>query len=198
MVLPRSNRGLGGGMTLLASSANPPFPPITFDSLSCAWAVRMAPAFSDAVASPRRRAMKRATRTGCLSLRAFTIPRLRSYTTLHSSLRAGCRRPSRGQLEGPRPVTPPALPPLEACTGTDRTHLSWRQRWPNRFGTARARAWSCCTVTGRPVPLGACLRTRAKFVRVLMGVYGPCTARVKLGTYSGKVRVRSRVPSMCG
>ena len=55
--------------------------------------VRMAPAFSDAVASPRRRAMKRATRFGCLSLRASTIPTLRSDMTLHSSLRAGCRAP---------------------------------------------------------------------------------------------------------
>ena len=45
----------GGGITQLTSSANPPFPPIAFNSFSWAWAVRMAPAFSDAVASPRRR-----------------------------------------------------------------------------------------------------------------------------------------------
>ena len=36
-------------------------------------------------------AMKRATRTGCLSLRSSTFPTLRSDTTLHCSLRAGCR-----------------------------------------------------------------------------------------------------------
>ena len=46
-------------------------------------------------------------------------------------------------------------------------------------------------------PLGACLGTCAEFVRVLMGVYRPCTAQVKPSTYSGKVRVRPRVPSLC-
>ena len=55
---PQTEPWPGGGMTQSASSANPPFPPIAFNFLSCAWAVRMAPAFSDAVASPRRRTMK--------------------------------------------------------------------------------------------------------------------------------------------
>ena len=88
---PQTEPWPGGGMTQLASSANPPFPPLAFNSLSCAWAVRMASAFSDAVASTRRRAMKRATTTSCLSLRASTIPTLRSDTTFHSYLKAGCR-----------------------------------------------------------------------------------------------------------
>ena len=93
----------GHGMTQLMSSANLPLPPIAFNSLNWAWAVRMAPAFSDAVASPRSRVTKRATRTGCLSFRASTIPRLRSETTFHSSLRAGCRAifPRSMRITGP-------------------------------------------------------------------------------------------------
>ena len=90
VVLPRPNSGLGGEDPV-GEFREPALSPIAFNSLSCAWAVRMPPAFSDAVASPRRRAMKRATWTGCLSLRASTIPTLRSDTTLNSSLRAGCR-----------------------------------------------------------------------------------------------------------
>ena len=188
---PQTEPWPGGETTQWASSANPPFPPITFNSISCAWAVRMAPALSDADASPRRRAMKRATRTSCVSLRASTTPTLSSDTTFHSSLRAGCRAPLRGRLKGSGPVTPPALPPFEACTNTDRTRLSWRQRSPNRSETARARAWSYSTVTGRMTPLGACLEMCAEFVRVLMGMYRPCTARAKLSTYRGKM------PSLC-